>query len=285
VTIVGGVDHDIFTRRYLAQAGPILPESNAEELTGLAESALSFGSVRRPGEILVRVQACPSGAALDIVTADVAYLVDSVRAELARAGYSSLQVLHPQLVVTRDPDGRIARIHDLDDTADVPAGALVESWMHVRFSEPADAAALDALAVDIRRVLTDVQHAGDDLASMLAAIAALADLTAQSRSVTTADLNDILAAGVVMVSPYPTDTLGERIASISMDSGGVVKTDWIASRNWTAGGQPTVPAGYLQPNESVIVAHVTYRHRALFGFALLALMLLVDARRGARVVR
>jgi glutamate dehydrogenase len=175
VTIVGGVDHDIFTRRYLAQAGPILPESNAEELTGLAESALSFGSVRRPGEILVRVQACPSGAALDIVTADVAYLVDSVRAELARAGCSSLQVLHPQLVVTRDPDGRIARIHDLDDTADVPAGALVESWMHVRFSEPADAAALDAMAVDIRRVLTDVQHAGDDLASMLAAIAALAD--------------------------------------------------------------------------------------------------------------
>jgi len=98
--------------------------------------------------------------------------------------------------------------------------------------------------------------------------AALADLTAQSRSVTTADLNDILAAGVVMVSPYPTDTLGERIASISMDSGGVVKTDWIASRNWTAGGQPTVPAGYLQPNESVIVAHVTYRHRALFGLVL-----------------
>ena len=98
--------------------------------------------------------------------------------------------------------------------------------------------------------------------------AALADLTAQSRSVSTADLNDIMAAGAIMVAPYPSDALGERVASISMDSGGSTKVDWVATRNWTDGGSPTVPAGYLQPNESVIVAHVTYRHNALFGLVL-----------------
>lgn len=98
--------------------------------------------------------------------------------------------------------------------------------------------------------------------------AALADLTAQSRSVSAADLDDILAAGAIMVEPYPSDTLGERIASISMDSGGSTKVDWTASRNWTASGSPSVPAGYLQPNESVIVAQVTYRHSALFSLVL-----------------
>jgi len=98
--------------------------------------------------------------------------------------------------------------------------------------------------------------------------AALADLTAQSRSVTTADLNDILAAGPVMLAPFPTDALGERIASISMDAGGTTKVDWAATRNWTAGGTASVPTGYLQPGESVILAHVTYRHKALFGLVL-----------------
>lgn len=99
--------------------------------------------------------------------------------------------------------------------------------------------------------------------------AALADLTAQSRTVSAADLNDILAAGAIMVAPYPSETLGERIASISMDSSGAVKPpDWVATRNWTAGGSPTVPAGYLQPGESVIVAHVTYKHKSMFGLVL-----------------
>lgn len=98
--------------------------------------------------------------------------------------------------------------------------------------------------------------------------AALADLTAQSRTVSTADLNDILAAGTVMVAPYPSESLGERLASISMDSGGSVKVDWTATRNWTGGGSPSVPAGYLQPGESVIVAHVTYQHKSMFGLVL-----------------
>jgi Flp pilus assembly protein TadG len=98
--------------------------------------------------------------------------------------------------------------------------------------------------------------------------AALADLTAQSRSVTTANLDDIMAAGAVMLAPYPADTLGERIASLTMGADGKVSNDWTVTKNWTAGGSPSAPAGYLQPGESVIVAHVTYEHKALFGLVL-----------------
>lgn len=97
---------------------------------------------------------------------------------------------------------------------------------------------------------------------------ALADLTAQNRTVTSADLDDILLAGTLMMSPFPTTRLGERIASLSANASGTVTMDWSASRNWTAGGTPSAPAGYLQANESVVVAEVTFGHQALFGLVL-----------------
>lgn len=97
---------------------------------------------------------------------------------------------------------------------------------------------------------------------------ALADLTAQNRSVTAADLDDILQAGTLMISPFPTSKLGERISSLTANSSGTVAVDWSVTRNWTAGGKPSAPAGYLQASESVIVAEVTFGHQALFGLVL-----------------
>lgn len=97
---------------------------------------------------------------------------------------------------------------------------------------------------------------------------ALADLTAQNRSVTSADLDDILQAGALMIAPFPAASLGERVASLTADSSGAVSVDWSATRNWTGGGAPSVPVGYLQPNESVIVADVSFSCAALFGLVL-----------------
>jgi hypothetical protein len=86
--------------------------------------------------------------------------------------------------------------------------------------------------------------------------------------VTSADLDDILLAGTLMVSPFPTTKLGERIASLTANASGTVAVDWSVTRNWTTGGTPSAPAGYLQANESVIVAEVTFGHDALFGLVL-----------------
>jgi Flp pilus assembly protein TadG len=98
--------------------------------------------------------------------------------------------------------------------------------------------------------------------------AALADLVAQNRTVTDADLTDLLQAGPVLMQPFPAASLGERVSSISANPWANTVVDWTATRNWTQAGQPTVPAGYLQANESVIVAEVTYSHTALFGLVL-----------------
>ena len=96
----------------------------------------------------------------------------------------------------------------------------------------------------------------------------LADLTAQNRSVSSADLDDILAAGALILSPFPTAKLGERVSSLTANSSGTVAVDWTVSRNWTTGGTPSVPAGYLAASESVVVAEVTFGHDALFGLVL-----------------
>ena len=98
--------------------------------------------------------------------------------------------------------------------------------------------------------------------------AAMADITAQNRAVSTAELNDILAAGSAMLHPFPLDTLQQRISSLSANSSGSVSTDWTVNKSYGGGGGPSVPDGYLAAGESVIVTDVIYDYRPAFGFFL-----------------
>lgn len=93
--------------------------------------------------------------------------------------------------------------------------------------------------------------------------ATISDITAQARSVTTDDLNDIFTAGDILLSPNPTGTLGSRLTSMSANASGVVTADWTISDNYHGGGV-SLPSGFLAPNESVIVADVVYRYEPMF---------------------
>src|SRR5579875_712742 len=169
------VDADVFVRRYLAHAGTQLPGRPRERLLELARDALSFGTARRPDDVLLRladVDATTTG--IDVVTVDAPYIVESLTAELARSGHPVEHVLHPQIVASRDPDGVLLAVHDLDDNADVPAGAPVESWVHLEI-DVVPAAVQDTVARDLRRVLDDVLHAIADAPQMYQLIRSLAD--------------------------------------------------------------------------------------------------------------
>src|SRR5689334_5697774 len=169
------VDVDAFERRYLSHAGSQLPGRDDAFLSKLAQEQLAIGAVRPPGETLLRVTDLDADiTAVDVVTTDVPYLVDSLRAELDRQHHSTRSVLHPQMVVTRGEDGRLRVVHDLDDNADVPEGATVESWMHLELDAvaPADQ---EQLAADRRDVLADVHHAIEDAPQMYALVRQLAD--------------------------------------------------------------------------------------------------------------
>jgi Flp pilus assembly protein TadG len=98
--------------------------------------------------------------------------------------------------------------------------------------------------------------------------AATADITAQSRTVSTADLTDIMNAGRSMIYPFGTISLGQRISSVSANASGSISVDWSVSQNYTAGGTASVPSGYLLANESVIVTDVIYDYHPTFGLFL-----------------
>jgi Flp pilus assembly protein TadG len=91
--------------------------------------------------------------------------------------------------------------------------------------------------------------------------ASIADVTSQARSVGDTDLADIFKAGDAMMRPYPTTPLGERITSLTANAQGAVVVDWSVGRNFGAAPTPTVPANFLAPNESVIVAEARYAYR------------------------
>lgn len=88
--------------------------------------------------------------------------------------------------------------------------------------------------------------------------AAISDITAQGRTISTAELTDLFKVGQVMMSPFPAGGLKQRIVSLSADSGGTVTQAWTANSNYAGGSAITVPAGYLSANQSVIVAEVVY---------------------------
>ena len=98
--------------------------------------------------------------------------------------------------------------------------------------------------------------------------AAMADITAQSRSVPNAELDDTLAASTSLIHPFPNVRLQQRLTSFSTNGSGTVTTDWSRSKSYTATGSPSLPSGYLAANESVIVSDVIYDYKPTFGLFL-----------------
>ena len=172
---IGSTDA-VFLRRYLAHAPGKLPGRPAGALAEVARLHFEAARRRSPQETIVVLRDLDeSTTAVDIVTADAPYLVDSTTAELGRTGHPIRHLLHPQLAVRRDADGVLTEVLDLSDTAQVPADAGTESWMHVETDRiPVDEH--QHVAADLRRVLADVHHAVDDAPELYALIRALGDL-------------------------------------------------------------------------------------------------------------
>ncbi len=168
------VEIDIFERRYLAHAASQLPGRDDEWLARLTRRNLALGAVRKPDETLLEVRDLDADTTVvDIVTGDVPYLVDSLRAELERRSCPAERFLHPQIVVRRDDEGRLQKVFDIDDNAPVPENATVESWMYIELDDiPADEH--QKLADDLNRVLADVHHAVEDAPAMYRLIRRLA---------------------------------------------------------------------------------------------------------------
>lgn len=90
--------------------------------------------------------------------------------------------------------------------------------------------------------------------------AMVADLVAQEETVGTANLDDIFQIGGLIMKPFPTAALKQRVSSVTQTAG-VAKVTW--SRGSGMAGRAVnetivLPAGLISNGESIIVSEATY---------------------------
>src|SRR3954468_8179008 len=115
----------------------VAPEDVAErdplDLYGLALGHFNFARERKPGTPKVRVYNPrfedhgwqSTHTAVEIVTDDMPFLIDSVTMEMNRSGFGVHLIIHPVINVRRSPDGRLLEV--LPPQPEPPPGAQAES--------------------------------------------------------------------------------------------------------------------------------------------------------------
>jgi len=92
------------------------------------------------------------------------------------------------------------------------------------------------------------------------ASAMVADLVAQEETVSTATLDDIFDIGGLIMKPFPTVGLKQRVSSVTRTSG-VARVDWSRGDGMTpraVNSTITLPTDLIIDGESVIVSEATY---------------------------
>ncbi len=138
------------------------------ERVATVERIRDLAQVRAPGTATVHVMRDAAGQATiaSVVTDDMPFVVDSLMGALIDAGRSIRLVLHPQLVVERDAEGRLIRVLDLDVDEVRPAGTQAESWTCIRMDRDYVREDYADLEARLHRVLGDVRASVDDWLDM-----------------------------------------------------------------------------------------------------------------------
>ena len=154
--------------RYLADED--IASHPVASLAAHAADLIEFARARTAGAALVKVADMdgPDSAtcALLVASDDMPFLVDSVTNALAVEGRAISLVVHPQLVVRRDADGRLEEILDIDVDEERPPGTLAESWMWIEMEQSVEEGASYSLERRIAAVLNDVRMAVRDWRAM-----------------------------------------------------------------------------------------------------------------------
>ncbi len=93
---------------------------------------------------------------------------------------------------------------------------------------------------------------------------AIGDLVAQGTTMNTAGITDIWTVGATLMAPMPASSLNMRISSITADANDKTSITWTKSLAAWSGAHatpnPTVPAGIVAANGSVILSEATYTY-------------------------
>ncbi len=185
---LAGDDHDSasLVRRYWRFApDEELIGFTAEEMLDSVRTHRELAEQRVPGELKLRIHepdADQHHSVVEIVTDDMPFLVDSVTALLNSHHLDVHLLVHPLLVIRREPLGRLIEVAADVEPDEVTTGGLVESWMRIEIDPVRDAADRDNLRRELQRVLTDVREAVEDWPRMRQQALMLADELAAARN-------------------------------------------------------------------------------------------------------
>ncbi|SBT46585.1 NAD-glutamate dehydrogenase [Micromonospora auratinigra] len=185
---LAGDDHDAATlvgRFWRFAPDEELIGFTAEEMLAAARAHRDLAQQRVPGELKLRIHepdADQHHTVVEIVTDDMPFLVDSVTALLNSHHLDVHLLVHPLVVVRREPLGRLTEVSADVEPDDAIAGDLVESWMRVEIDPVRDPAEREKLRKELQRVLTDVREAVEDWPKMRQRALALADELASART-------------------------------------------------------------------------------------------------------
>ncbi|WP_433084102.1 NAD-glutamate dehydrogenase [Dactylosporangium sp. CA-052675] len=153
-----------------------LAACNVAKMVDATRSHRELAQQRVPGELKLRLGlSVTGGTAVEIVTDDMPFLVDSVTSALSSRNIDVNLLVHPLVVVRRAPLGALEDVRVGVEPEDAIAGDIVESWIRIEVDRIRDEAELEELRTDLARVLNDVREAVEDWPKMRTQALALAD--------------------------------------------------------------------------------------------------------------
>ena len=153
-----------------------------QDIVGAVSSHFETARIRRQGTSVVRAFTpsldrdgwASEHSVIEVVTDDMPFLVDSVTGALTMMDRPVHLVVHPQFAVVRDFTGALIEALDVESD-ELPADAIIESWMHVEIERETNPVELAQIEKDIQGVLRAVREAVEDWPKMSAAAQLAAD--------------------------------------------------------------------------------------------------------------
>jgi glutamate dehydrogenase len=144
-----------------------LAERNTRSLAGIARSHFELAQSWTRGHRKIRIYNPDLGqdaweskyTIIQIVTANIPFLIDSVMMELNRLGYTINLTVHPILHLQRGKQGKINNI--IPFSADIDS-SLLESFIYMEVDKENDAGKIKQLASCLNRILEDTRLAVAD---------------------------------------------------------------------------------------------------------------------------
>ena len=99
----------------------------------------------------------------------------------------------------------------------------------------------------------------------------LADLVAQTKTITDTDMANIFSAATAIMTPYGTTSLKMKVSGINIDANSNATVSWGYAQNDTAlakGSSVTVPAALAQPSTFLVFSEAHYPYAPTVGYVM-----------------